>query len=243
MKVLSPFGEAEVDDAYAMAIRRARYLREKGERVEGMLGYRFSEGVHEGPSVEHQKHLKEFLAAVDARRIAHGGRLSARAIIPESMYPRLPYVVFHVFNGIAEDGPSSDALAGYGNFVPAMLGLSEREAIKVAAAVVRALSRYEPGSWWELVWCLAVQQTRKEKRGQKPKWIGMDGILLVEDVELQLQKMRLGRKRKGLERAIDAVRVENPRWYGKFSEDRLRRAYYEALPHRDTLKATLRGKS
>jgi hypothetical protein len=138
VKVVSPVGDTEVHDAYARTIRMARRLREKGESPDSSPPLRLSEDVNEGPPAEDQETISSVTAALGLS-------------IPKSMYPRLPIAIGIAFSLIAEGKTEQD------RFIPAMLGLSEKEAVDAAAAVVRVLLKYRPGSWWELVWCLAVR--------------------------------------------------------------------------------------
>jgi hypothetical protein len=220
-----PASETKVQDAFAMVISRARYLREKGVDINSRAPTRFPGGVHYGPPAEQQKTF-----------VVGGERITTSS---ESMYPNLPHVVGAIFHTLA--GVESASFAA--KHVPAMFELSEKETTKAAAAVLLAIERYNPASWWELVWCLAVQQTRKGKKGRKGKWLGMEGVLLVEGIELKLKELGLSRKRKkGILTAAVEVRKENLKWYGHVSPERLRDAYYAALPHWEAGKAQC-GKS
>jgi hypothetical protein len=222
VKVVSPVGDAEVQDAYARTILWARHLREKGESPDSRPPLRPSKDVNEGPPTEDQETISNVCATLGLS-------------IPKSMYPRLPMAVGIAFSLIAEGKTEHD------RFVPAMLGLSEKQAAEAAAAVVRVLLKYRPGSWWELVWCLAVQQTSDGKRGPKKRTrTSMQGILFVEDVELKLREMG---SRGKLGAAIRLVWEENPNWYGQFPEASLRELYSAARKRRNALKAKLCGNS
>jgi hypothetical protein len=224
LKVVGAVGVTEVPDAYAMVISRARYQREKGVDINSRAPPRFPEDIHYGPPAEQQKTFE-----------VGGERITTST---EPMCPNLPYAVHAIFYTFA----SVESAAFAAKYVPAMFELSEKETTKAAAAVWSAIERYNPASWWELVWCLAVQQAKKGTKGRKGKWVGMEGVLLVEDIELKLQELGLRKRKKGILTATVEVRKENLQWYGHVSPERLRDAYYAALPHRDALRA-LCGKS
>lgn len=114
---------------------------------------------------------------------------------------------------------------------PSWLRLTPAELSRVADMVEELLIEHPAATPAELLWCLAAQSVRPRKRGQKPKWQGPIGIALVGEVEATMALHGLNRtNEKGLRRAIAIVKTSAPARYGAYSEERLRKAYYEALP-------------
>jgi hypothetical protein len=209
-KVPDAAGDAEAQDIYARLIGNARYFRETGKSPDRMLPVRFSKDVNEGPAAE---------------QIGPPGA--------PLYFSSLPLQVWGIFGGLAAAGGKAPS---YMDTVPAMLELSEREIVKAAAAVDRALQTYKPASYWELVWCLAVQQTKDKRKERKRTRTGMQGILFVEDVELMRREMG---PRGKLGAAIRLVWEQNPHWYGHFSEKSLREVFHAARRERAAVKAEI----
>jgi hypothetical protein len=151
-----------------------------------------------------------------------------------------------------EEEPATEMLA----HVPAWLELAPRERKRAAEMLLRVLREYPVRSWWELLWCLAVDATRPRKRGRKSIWLGPDGIRLIMDVERKSQERglkRTGRKglsgfngiaEKGVIRAIVILQKEAPQRYGKFSNAALRAGYYDAWAYNERVwKAAQSGNS
>jgi hypothetical protein len=133
--------------------------------------------------------------------------------------------------------------------LPPSLLLSSRERQRLMTFIDAALDRSPNATWselnetWsELLWRFAIDQTRPRSRGRKKKWAGAEGVLFVLEVELLMEAIGLKwNSDKGLRKAISILREREPS-FAKHSEERLRRAYYEALP-RYLAAYTQRGKS
>ncbi|MDR3420873.1 MAG: hypothetical protein P4L80_06475 [Xanthobacteraceae bacterium] len=123
-------------------------------------------------------------------------------------------------------------------YLPCWLPLSDEEWQKATTFVEDALDEFPYAVWSELLWCFAISGIRPRARGRKPKWVTSDGwvtsdaIFFADDVELLLKAKGLNRSReKGLRQIINILRERAPRRYGKYSEERLRKAYYEVVRH------------
>jgi hypothetical protein len=179
-------------------------------------------------------------------RLARKGLADAREILARSpneaqVPPRATREILYVadiLSGAQEmladfemkvvDAAMQDMLA----HAPVGLRLTPPERQRVAEVVRRVLDEHPGATWFELLWCLAVDPVGPRARGRKPKWIGRDGFVLVGDVGLMLAAHGLKRdSKKGLRKAIAMVQASAPARYGRYSEERLRKAYYEALPH------------
>lgn len=99
-----------------------------------------------------------------------------------------------------------------------------------AAELIKCMLVEFPGATpTELLWTLGADAFRPRSRGRKPKWTGVEGANLFDLVEAGLKAMGLRRDgEKGLRRVIAEIRARLPELYGKYSEERLRKAYYEA---------------
>lgn len=126
---------------------------------------------------------------------------------------------------VAERGMSTEPLA----HVPTWLNLAPEEVEAAAKYLTRMMHDYPVRTWWELLLSLAVEATRKKKRGRKGRWLGSDGLSLVMRVDDELRARGLSRG-KGLDLAIEAVKAANPSQYSKFSNATLRAGYYAARP-------------
>jgi hypothetical protein len=81
----------------------------------------------------------------------------------------------------------------------------------------------------ELLWILAADAFRPRPGGRPASWSGHDGKGLYELVEAGLSAMGLERDRKkGLRAVIYIIRSKHPEFYGRFSEETLRKGYYAA---------------
>jgi hypothetical protein len=114
---------------------------------------------------------------------------------------------------------------------PAWLDLEPAEKRRAQRLLERIADEYPATSMWELVWCLAIDAVRPGASGRKPKWLGIDGIVFVGKVEAALRAC--GAKSsdaKALLQVIAVIRDRSPEDYADYSDERLRKAYYEALP-------------
>jgi hypothetical protein len=125
--------------------------------------------------------------------------------------------------------------------LPPWLALSPKETGRVAKSVAAVLHDFPAASWSELLWCLVVGSIRPSARGRKAKWSGVEGLLLVAEVDAVLKAKGWKRSsKKGLGRAIAIVHKSPPRQrYGKYSEQALRSAYYVALPNHTAARAAI----
>jgi hypothetical protein len=125
---------------------------------------------------------------------------------------------------------------------PAWLGLTPRDKRRAKELLGRIVEEYAPTCVRDLVWVLLVDAVRPRTRGRKPKWLGMEGVVFVGVVEVVLNENGWKRsRRKELRWAIDAVRKSAPDSYGRYTEDRLRAAYYDALPRYMAVSEDLRS--
>jgi hypothetical protein len=117
--------------------------------------------------------------------------------------------------------------------LPPWLPLSDGEWQQVTAFVEDALNEFPYAVWSELLWCFAIHGVRPRTRGRKAKWAtSSDGIFFADDVELLLEAKGLNRSRgKGLRQVINILRERAPQRFGKYSEERLRKVYYEIIRH------------
>jgi hypothetical protein len=125
--------------------------------------------------------------------------------------------------------------------LPSWLALSPKETGRVEKSVGAVLRDFPAATWSELLWCLVVGSIRPPTRGRKAKWSGVEGLLLVAEVDAVLKAKGWKRSnKKGLERAIAIVHKSPPRQrYGKYSEQALRSAYYVALPNHTAARAAI----
>jgi hypothetical protein len=113
--------------------------------------------------------------------------------------------------------------------MPLWLTVSPREKEQLARLVERVLCEYPVETSEELLWCLAVAAVRPHKRGRKPKWLGTHGTVLVLEINAALEARGWKRSdRKRVRQVIAMILKDAPARYGKYSEERLRQAYYEA---------------
>jgi hypothetical protein len=126
--------------------------------------------------------------------------------------------------------------------VPGWLNLTPNEVGHAAEKILNVIHQYPVRTWWELLWCLAVDATRPKKRGRKGIWLGSDGLLLVHRLNEQLRATGLS-SGKGLDRAIEVVKAARPERYSEYSNGTLRAAYYDALPLYVALCPELLGNS
>lgn len=129
-------------------------------------------------------------------------------------------------------------LAGIGD-APAWLELPSRQRDEAIDHLRRVFETYGSGAGAnteaarlkEMIWCLCAYSVRPRSRGRKRKWLnGGDGFDLAEAVEMELHRQGWRRSdRKAVRRAIAAIK-ELDDTYEKYSESRLRDAYYDALP-------------
>jgi hypothetical protein len=124
--------------------------------------------------------------------------------------------------------------------VPGWLNLGPKEVECAAEKILDVIRQYPVRTGWELLWCLAVDATRRKKRGRKGIWLGPDGPLLVDRINEQLNSTGLTRG-KGLDLAIEAVKAARPERYDGYSKATLRAAYYDALPLYEALYPELSG--
>ena len=112
---------------------------------------------------------------------------------------------------------------------PAWLGLTPAQVDDAKAFANRVADEYPATSIDELLWCLLVEATRLRTRGRKRKWLGIDGLMLVSAVHVELRARGAAtRDRKAVRQAIGRIRAQEPERYRAFSEERLRDAYYQA---------------
>lgn len=110
--------------------------------------------------------------------------------------------------------------------------LSDETKKRATAIILAALQRHPGAASDELIWHLAAELTAPapHRLGRRSLWQGERGVELVELLHIKMLALGLRPdKGKGLRHAIAAVRQEAPR-YQHWSEERLRRAYYEAAP-------------
>jgi hypothetical protein len=113
---------------------------------------------------------------------------------------------------------------------PAWLGLTPAERDRAVEFLARVSDEYPATSISELIWCLAADAVRPGRRGRKSKWLGLAGVAFVHEVDRELEARGLTRRdRKALRQVIAKLKRERPGRYGE-TEDRLRDAYYDALP-------------
>jgi hypothetical protein len=133
-----------------------------------------------------------------------------------------------LFEDLSNEIPSPGLLAS----VPSYLRLEPQERRRAAASLLRVLHEYCARSWWELLWCLAVDTAVPRKKGRRRKWLGPDGIRFIMDAWRTSDAMGVDLATKqGLSRTIAALQKADPGRYGKFSEPRLRAAYYDAVAY------------
>lgn len=106
----------------------------------------------------------------------------------------------------------------------------QAEETQRAAEVLENLVFHHPvETLGQLLWVLAADAFRTRPRGAEPIWVGLQGRELVELVDAGLEAMGLSRdSKKGVLRVIGEIRDRAPARYGAWSEERLRKAYYEA---------------
>lgn len=104
----------------------------------------------------------------------------------------------------------------------------------------------------EAAWCLSVEQSEAmsciavdaaflQRLGRRSKWKCAAGVLFAFRVDAHLRARGLKpSSRKALRNAINDIRKANPRRYGRYSEERLRTAYYDGLAHCRTMLARCR---
>jgi hypothetical protein len=120
--------------------------------------------------------------------------------------------------------------------VPKWQMLTQRETERLERSVREALDEYPAAKWWELLWCLTIDAVRPRRKGRKPKWFGVDGLLFAAEVEARMARMGLERtSKKGLANGVAALRSASPARYGGYSEERLRKLYYDVLRHHGLL--------
>jgi hypothetical protein len=116
---------------------------------------------------------------------------------------------------------------------PAWLDLTIDERRDAANEIARVVGEFEPASFRELVWCFAAEKLRagSRKPGRPAKWTAADGYWLVCNVQEELaEHAKNCSDSKAVRQAIARLLKERPGRYAKFSEARLRVAFYEALP-------------
>ena len=114
---------------------------------------------------------------------------------------------------------------------PAWLDLTSAEKNRAVQHLARVCDEYPATSIDELIWCLAVDAVRPHRRGRKSKWLGLAGVALVHDVDRELQARKsTSRDRKALRQVIADIKREQPERYGRYTAERLRDAYYDAVP-------------
>ncbi len=120
-------------------------------------------------------------------------------------------------------GPFSDP--------PAWLGVTPTEKRHIAELLGRVADEYPATSVDEFIWCVLLGAVRPRRRGRKSKWLGVAGVAFVNEVDRALQaRGSSSRDRKALRQVIAEIRSEQPKRYGTYTEERLRDAYYDALP-------------
>ena len=88
---------------------------------------------------------------------------------------------------------------------------SRRERRQVDALLRRVVDEYAPTNFHEMVWCVLTDAVRPRANGRKPKWLGMDGVFLVADVERVLKAKGWKRdKKKGLPNALASLQASEP---------------------------------
>jgi hypothetical protein len=100
-----------------------------------------------------------------------------------------------------------------------------------ATSVLEELCTLYPGqSVVELLWILAADAFRPSRGGRPATWSGgIDGENLFELVEAGLLSMGLKRgSKKGVLAVVATIRAKDPARYERFSDERLRKAYYDA---------------
>lgn len=98
---------------------------------------------------------------------------------------------------------------------------------RAANLIKDAVQRNPSATPTDLLRMVAADAIWRRQRGRHPQWTGAEGARLVKLVDLGLQAMGLTRRKKGLCRVIAEIRAADPRRYGKWSEERLRKAYYD----------------
>ena len=107
--------------------------------------------------------------------------------------------------------------------------LTAEEKGTAAGVIEQLLAHYPDATISQLLWTLAADAFAPRRRGRKGKWSDVEGRELVQLVETGLRATGLKRdKRKGLGQVIALIRATWPDRYAGYSEERLRKAYYEA---------------
>ncbi len=110
---------------------------------------------------------------------------------------------------------------------PALLSAAEKD--RAAKLIERMVAEYPGSSPAQLLWAFAADATQPRRRGRASRWTGVEGRELMELVDAGLEATGETRdKRKGLRRVIAMIRAAAPARYGQLSEERLRKAYYDA---------------
>jgi hypothetical protein len=108
------------------------------------------------------------------------------------------------------------------------LGLTPDEKERAIKLALDLWLEYRPRTFWEWIWCLAVDGVRPRKRGNKPKWSGIDGDYF--EAEVEIHRMKLGDKKESIADSIRAVMLGSPEHYGIVNDatvETMRQNYYK----------------
>jgi hypothetical protein len=108
------------------------------------------------------------------------------------------------------------------------LNLTPEEKERAVKLVLYLWLEYLPKNFWAWIWCLAIDGVRPRKRGNKPKWSGIDGDHF--ELEVDTYRWSLGDKRESISDSIRAVMMANPGLYGIVNDntvETMRQNYYK----------------
>jgi hypothetical protein len=97
------------------------------------------------------------------------------------------------------------------------LNLTPEEKESAVKLVLYLWLEYRPKNLWAWIWCLAIDSVRPRKRGNKPKWSGLDGDHF--ELEVDMRRMSLGDKRESISDSIRAVMLATPEHYGTVNDN------------------------
>ena len=108
------------------------------------------------------------------------------------------------------------------------LNLTPMEKERAVKLALDLWLEYRPRTFWAWIWCLAIDGARPRKRGNKPKWSGIDGDHF--ELEVDMHRSALGEKRESISDSIRAVMLATPEHYGTINDntvETMRQNYYK----------------
>jgi hypothetical protein len=108
------------------------------------------------------------------------------------------------------------------------LNLTPKEKERAVKLALDLWLEYRPRTFWAWIWCLAIDRVRPRKRGNKPKWSGIDGDHF--ELEVDMHRSALGEKRESISDSIRAVMLATPEHYGTVNDntvETMRQNYYK----------------